>query len=203
MNGVSSNNQNRTANTNKKQETKQDMRQTSQSKGKENHSSRTTDMVVSQRLLREAQMGAFQTLRQLWLQNLGSPLQQQQQPNEIYFLSISALPRQLCQWFGSSISFETAIGNSDKSSKVTNSLDENKRDQVRVTSSHAALTRFLDLWALGLQKQNESENTEDNVHLIQFHYDEENRTGFRKHISDAIIAVLWAGLNPCFASSRR
>jgi hypothetical protein len=205
-NGDSSNNENRTENTRGKENTKQAARRPQNLTKKDNCSSKTTDLIASQRLLMEAQLGAYQTLNRLWSQDLGFPLQQQQQ-SEIYLLSIAALPRQLCQWFGSSFSFDTAIGSSDRNSKAEEQNDnlsnENNKDPLRVTSSHTALIRFLQLWALVLQKQNNNDNIGKNVHLVQFHYDKENRAGLRNDISVAIMAVLWAGLNPSFASSRR
>ena len=196
-NGDSSNNQKKTEKTHGKQNKKQAARRSQHLTKKENCSRTTTDRITSQRLLMEAQLGAYQTLDRLWSQDLGFPLQQQQQ-SEIYLLSIAALPQQLCQWFGSSFSFDTASGSNE-----TNREQNDNKDPLHVTSSHTTLVRFLQLWALVLQKQNSNDTIGKNVHLVQFHYDKENRAGLRNHVSDAIMAVLWAGLNPSFASSRR
>ena len=180
---------------------------------------------ASQKLLRDAQTGAYQTLHRLWSQDLGFPLQQQHQ-NEMYLLSISALPRQLRQWFGSSFSVvkdgenengkkikaEERNGSTPMSSispvslpsarETTDSTNQNNNNFHCATSSQSALVRFLQLWALALQQQNKSDETGDNVYLVQFHCNQ-NRAGSRNDISDAIVAVLWAGLNPSFASSIR
>lgn len=172
--------------------------------------------LASQKLFRDAQTGAYQTLHRLWSQDLGFPLQQHHQ-NEMYLLSIAALPRQLRQWFGSSFSVEKDGGQNAKNSKTeerngstptsparetTDSTNQNNSNFHCATSSHSALVRFLQLWALVLQQQNKSDETGDNVHLVQFHCNQ-NRAGLRNDISDAIVAVLWAGLNPSFASSIR
>lgn len=192
--------------------------------GNDNCGSKKADLPLSPRLLMEAQNGAYHTLYRLWSQHLGFPLQQQQKNHhEIYLLSISALPRQLHQWFGSSFPFETASRVDEKSIKAVERdinilisptlplsaapltahfVNDNNGDSVRVTSTRTALVRFLQLWALSLQKQNINDNMKNNVHLVHFHYDRENRARFRQDIADAIMAVLWAGLHPSFASSR-
>ena len=180
--GSGCNNQNRTANKQKKQK--------QSTTGSNSH-------VVSRKLLMEAQTGAYQTLYRLWSQDLGFPLQDRER-GDIYVLSIRALARQLRYWFGSSFSFETESGNSGKCDKT----GEAKIDTVQVTNSHTTLIRFLQLWALALQKQNHNDDIEDHVHFVQFHYDV-NRVAFGNDASEAIIAVLWAGLNPSFASSIR
>ena len=197
----SSSNQKKTEKMHAKTKTKQAARRSQHLTKKEHCFSTTTDRIASQRLLMEAQVGAYQTLDRLWSQDLGFPLQQQQQQSEIHLLSITALPRQLCQWFGSSFSFDTASGSNETNSKAEEQNDN--KDPLHVTSSHTTLVRFLQLWALVLQKQNDNDSIGKNVHFVQFHYDKENRAGLRSHISDAIMAVLWAGLNPSFASSRR
>jgi len=166
-------------------------------------------LIKSRMMLREAQVGAYETLYSLWSQDLGFPLQQKQ--NETYLLSISALPRQLRQWFGSTFPFEIGL----KSSNITNSpikqlvvpttdkIDHDDNESIRVTSSHSTLIRFLRLWALGLQKQNTNDVMKNEIHLIEFHYEKNNREGFRNEVSNAIMAVLWVGLNHSFASGRR
>ena len=145
----------------------------------------------------DAQWGAFQTLYRLWSKGLGFPLQKHDQ-GAIYLLSIRALPRQLCQWFGSSFSFDDTTaekGNSETTEDV-------KAKTAQITNAQITLVRFLELWALALQKQNDDHDPQENVHLVQFHHSE-NCSEFRKDVSDAIMAVLWAGLNPSFASSIR
>ena len=148
--------------------------------------------MVSQKVLMEAQAGAYQTLYRLWSKDMGFPLQKQDQ-GSIYLLSIRALPRQLGQWFGSSFSVEQTAAESGKN----DTAEDNKAEKVQITNSQITLVRFLELWALALQKENEN-----NVHLVQFHHSE-NRSDFRSDVSNAIMAVLWAGLNPSFASSIR
>lgn len=226
VNGGGSNNQNRNAKAHEKQNMKQSARRSQNLSEKDNCCSKTTDLLMPHRLLTEAQTGAHQTLCRLWSQDLGFPLQQQQQQNEIYLLSISALPRQLCQWFGSSLCLQNASGDNEKKIRKmeerdgnilvssilslplssvqhnTDSIDDSNKERLRVTSTRTALVHFLQLWSLALQKQNKSESIKNNIHLVHFNYDKENRLRFRNDISDAIMAVLWAGLNPSFASSR-
>ncbi len=178
-------------------ETKPATTQKKQSKKKQAALKGNDNPLLSRRLLMDAQMGAYQTLSRLWSQDLGFPLQEDQGAG-IYLLSIRALPQQLRQWFGSSFSFESATADSSKNNEAK---DESKNIKtIRSTNSHTTLVRFLELWALVLQKQNDSDTAKGNAYLVQFHCDK-SRAKFRSDISDAILAVLWAGLHPSFASS--
>mmetsp|Transcript_9887 Transcript_9887/g.24038 ORF Transcript_9887/g.24038 Transcript_9887/m.24038 type:complete len:825 (+) Transcript_9887:180-2654(+) len=192
--------------------------------GKDDNCSGRKCLFISTRLLMEAQTGAHRTLYRLWSQDLGFPLQQHQQERNTYLLSILALPGQLRQWFGSSFPIER-IGNgseknifaeevsidqfssstspmSSSSPQVTTTpIYENKKQSLRVTSTRATIIRFLQLWALCLQKQNEHSGANTNPYLVHFHYDIKNRSRFQTIASNAIIGVLWVGLNPSFASS--
>jgi len=189
----------------------------------ENGSSKTNSE-VSLRFWRDAQMGSYQTLYHLWSHESGFPLQQEQS-KEVYLLSISTLPRQLGQWFGltlpldstgeisgnndktedrnwSDLSSESALASSSSSTPpATNAVDENKKDLIHVTNDRTALIRFLQLWALALRQQNDCNGSKGNVHLVDFSYDKDNCENFQNDVSNAIMAVLWVGLDPEFASS--
>ena len=208
---------NRTGHTDSNQRTKMSR--------KDDHCKGRKCLLFSRRLLVKAQTGAHQTLYRLWSDGLGFPLQQHQQERDLYMLSILALPGQLRQWFGSSFPIEYIDDNENKIVAGKESIDqfsclmspmssyspqvattrthENNKDSLRVTSTRAAMIRFLQLWTLCLQKQNDNYSVNSNVHLVNFHFDKKNRARFRNVISNAIMAVLWAGLNPSFASSTR
>jgi len=163
----------------------------------------------------EAQTGAYLTLCRLWSQESGYPLQMHNQQDCDLF-SVSALPVLLRQWFGLTLpSVTTGEGECEEGAETIESslslvtamfpLDENsidnKKDQIQIRTTRTALIRFLRLWALALQQQINT-NNETNVHLIRYDYEKGHCKEFREDVANAILAVLWAGLDPIFASSK-
>ncbi|VEU39973.1 unnamed protein product [Pseudo-nitzschia multistriata] len=189
---------------------------------KENSSSRTTDSEASLRIWSDAKLGCYRTLSNLWSHGLGFPLQQEEN-KEVYLLSLSALSDQLCQWFGSTLPLETRrenkgknenadnrIGNavsevrpssSPSTSPATGLVGKNNQGSIRLVNDRDALSHFLELWALALRQQNYNSMIENNVFLVDFCYDKNDREGFQRDICNTIVAVLWVGLDPAFASS--
>ena len=171
-------------------------------------------------LWNEAQTGAYQTLCQLWSKGNGYP------EKDCNLFSVSDLPIFLKRWFGLTLpsvtTGERKYMNNDKAKeqgvKDTKnsssslgvaafpldviSIKNNKEDPIKVhiRNNRTALIRFLRLWALALQQQNNS-NGETDVHIIRHDYEMGHCKKFREDISDAILAVLWAGLDHALASS--
>jgi hypothetical protein len=174
-------------------------------------------------LWNEAQTGAYQTLCRLWSKGTGYP------EKDCNLFSVSDLPIFLKRWFGLTLpsvtTGERKYMNNDKAKeqdvKVTEnsswsssssgvaafpldviSIKNNIEDPVKVhiRNNRTALIRFLRLWALALKQQNNS-NGETDVHIIRHDYEKGHRKKFREDISDAILAVLWAGLDHALASS--
>jgi hypothetical protein len=154
----------------------------------------------------EAQTGAYQTLSRLWSKGTGYP------EKDCNLFSVSDLPIFLKRWFGLTLpsvtTGERKYMNNDKAKDQDVKDTENSSSsssgvaaiKVHIRNNRTALIRFLRLWALALQQQNNS-NGETDVHIIRHDYEKGHCKKFREDISDAILAVLWAGLDHALASS--
>lgn len=130
--------------------------------------------------LLSAKQGAYKTLCGLWSQKSGYPSQHK------YLLNLKALPDQLREWFGSTfmVEKEEEYGENDGDNETNK-----KQKDIICVSSPSELVRFLHLWALAF------ENGLVAIGDIQ-------KDG-GKDIASAILALMWAALDPVFASRHR
>ena len=140
----------------------------------------------------------YDTLYQLWSQEIGYPLQLQSQ-KECYLFSVSTLLDQLCQWFGLTLPSddETTIeirheenhkfkgklgvhGRESASSMPISSINRNSNSEgsLIITNSNTSLIRFLRLWALAFQQQTKGNNNKINVNLIRIVHEKDHCDGF-------------------------
>jgi hypothetical protein len=130
--------------------------------------------------------------------------------------SVSDLPIFLKRWFGLTLPSVTAgegkytnndmakeqgVKDTDNSSSSSGIKNIEESIKVHIRNNRTALIRFLRLWALALQRQQNNSNGETDVYIIRHDYEKGHCKKFREDISDAIIAVLWAGLDHALASS--
>jgi hypothetical protein len=161
-------------------------------------------------LWNEAQTGAYQTLCRLWSKGTGYP------EKDCNLFSVSDLPIFLKRWFGLTLPSVTAgegkytnndmakeqgVKDTDNSSSSSGIKNIEESIKVHIRNNRTALIRFLRLWALALQRQQNNSNGETDVYIIRHDYEKGHCKKFREDISDAIIAVLWAGLDHALASS--
>lgn len=129
--------------------------------------------------LLSAKQGAYKTLHGLWSHRNGLPSQQK------CLLTLDALPDQLREWFGSTC----MVDKEEKGETVADNENSNHVKDIVYVGSPCALVRFLHLWALAL------ENGLVAVDRIQ--------TDGGAEVSSAIMALMWAALDPVFGSSHR
>jgi hypothetical protein len=134
-----------------------------------------------------AKLGAYKTLAGLWTCHMGRPLE------GTHVLTLKALTDQLRDWFGSSF---RVIKNDNESS----SLDENEKNFdhssfLLASTTPSTIFRFFHLWELALLI--------GCVRLISKGSSKDNLEQDLQQISFAIMATLWAALDPIFGSNTR
>jgi hypothetical protein len=129
-------------------------------------------------------LGAYKTLAGLWECNLGNPLE----PTHV--LTLKALIDQLRDWFGSSFLTEK-----DTCDQIFLDESPEQKSLIVITSSPSSLVQFFHLWDLALQN--------GFVRVFPKDSPKGDQEQILSKICDAITAVLWAVLDPIFASSKR
>ena len=157
----------------------------------------TVDAIVLQ--LEDARFGAYNTLFNLWSQGRGYPLQVNNH-GDCSLFTVSYLSHFLREWFGLTLPRNSTRKDTYLNSRTNNSevCKTETTNQMQIRTTPTALIRFLRLWALALQQHNSTNQKEESVFLIR--YDHRNHSN---DVADAILAVLWAGLDPIFSSSKR
>jgi hypothetical protein len=138
--------------------------------------------------LLSAKQGAYNTLCGLWSDQNGFPSQQK------YLLTLGALSDQLREWFGSTFMVEKEERKEKGDGIGDENLDENKPAKwgSLCLSSSTDLIRFLHLWALAFQN--------DLVCMFPNGTVDNARTDFEKEAANVVMTLLWAAVDPAFAS---
>jgi hypothetical protein len=135
-------------------------------------------------ILLSMKLGAYKTIAELWGRKQGNPLKQ------THILTLKALTDQLRDWFGSTFLTEKDTGDQHTSNESTE-----QQSLTLIISSPSSLIRFFHLWELALQN--------GLVQVFPKKVAKDDHDKILSRICNTIIAVLWAVLDPVFASSQR
>lgn len=134
--------------------------------------------------LLSAKMGAYNTLCGLWKSRLGRPCER------THVLTLKALSDQLRDWFGSSLPEGT-----DNVKQSSNDSVKPSQLLIVASTSRSTLVRFLHLWELAIH--------DDLVQIFPKKISDDGMKLQLENIANAVVALLWAALDPAFGSSNR